>query len=129
MTADRPRTRRVLLVEDDAGIRGFVADLLTDEGYEVLQAADGLEGLAALDRWRPDVIVLDLMMPRLDGFGFRARQRARPDVSEVPVIVTSARQPIGPDVAALAPAAVVPKPFDADALVALVGRLVGGGVA
>jgi two-component system, OmpR family, response regulator MprA len=116
-------TRHVLLVEDDAGIREFMAELLVDEGYDVTQAGDGNEGLAALDRHPPDVIVLDLMMPNLDGFGFRAGQRLRPNAREIPVILITARRSLGPDVEALEVDAILPKPFEVDTLISLLSRI------
>ncbi|MEX2373035.1 MAG: response regulator, partial [Dehalococcoidia bacterium] len=65
MTPDAPV--RVLVLEDEDSIRRLTVDLLTDEGFEVRAAPDGRQGLAILDEWRPDVIVLDLMMPVMDG--------------------------------------------------------------
>lgn len=115
----------MLLVEDDEGIRGFMADILTDEGYEISQAADGVEGLDALDRSRPDLIVLDLMMPNLDGFGFRAGQLARPAACDIPVVLITARRTLGPDVEAMGVASILPKPFEVEALISLVERLTG----
>src|SRR5581483_10950225 len=78
-----PRTtpmtaRRVLVVEDDRGIRDLLAAVLTDEGFDVRQAANGKEALAVLERWQPDAILLDLMMPVMDGWTFRREQRRRP---------------------------------------------------
>ena len=121
--AEKPR---VLLVEDDAGIRSVMADVLADEGYEVREAGDGYEALAVLDRWRPDLIVLDLMMPNLDGFGFRRAQRARPDARDIPILVVTARPSLGAEVEALDAAAVIPKPFDVDTLVVRVEQALRG---
>ena len=70
------RPCRVLVIEDDATIRGVVAEMLLDEGYEPFLAINGQDGLAQLAACRPDLIILDLMMPVLDGVAFRAAQRA-----------------------------------------------------
>jgi CheY-like chemotaxis protein len=116
---------RVLVVEDDVGIRSFLADLLGDEGYQVREAEDGRAALPVLEAWRPDLIVLDLMMPNLDGFGFRAAQREQPETREIPVVVVTARQKLGAaELAELAPAAVLAKPFDAAALLGTIAEIV-----
>jgi DNA-binding response OmpR family regulator len=101
---------RILVVDDDQDLRRMVALALADEGYEVRAVPDGRAALALLETWRPRVIVLDLMMPVLDGWGFRARQLATPGAADVPVIVLSAARDLRVEV--LRPAAVVPKPFN-----------------
>jgi CheY-like chemotaxis protein len=88
----------------------MLALALADEGYDVRAAADGRAALALLATWQPHVIVLDLMMPVLDGWGFRARQLATPGAADVPVIVLSAARDLRVEL--LRPAAVVPKPFN-----------------
>jgi len=85
--------------------------MLPDEGYVVREAADGLSALEALATWTPTVIILDLMMPVMDGREFRAGQRALDRAVDVPVVVLSAsRQIRATD--DLDAAAVIPKPFD-----------------
>jgi CheY-like chemotaxis protein len=80
----------VLLIEDDVHVRHVVAEALADEGYAVREAADGRAALEQLATWRPDVILLDLMMPGLDGRAFRAEQRARGLAADAPLVVLSA---------------------------------------
>jgi len=80
---------RILLVEDDPGLREGLGDALEAEGYEVLKAEDGPSGLECGLRDDPDLIVLDLMLPRLDGFEVLRRLRA--DGVESPVLVLTAR--------------------------------------
>ena len=116
---------RVLVVEDEPSVRGLVAEALEAEGYEIRAAADGLEALGVLERWRPDLIVLDLMMPVMDGWSFRARQLALGEAAGIPVVVLSAAYEARRQGEALGAAAVVPKPFDLEALLGTVGRLVG----
>lgn len=118
---DEPR--RVLIVDDDETIRGFLTELLTDEGYETRVATNGAEGLELLRGWCPDAIMLDMMMPVLDGWSFREAQLALPGAAEVPVIVLSASRDLGDGVAAFAPAACVPKPFDLAPLLDTLERL------
>src|SRR4051794_21638581 len=69
---------RVLVVDDEPAVGRVVSDLLGDEGYEVRWATNGEEALRVLDVWLPDVIVLDLMMPVMDGPSFRVAQRHLP---------------------------------------------------
>jgi DNA-binding response OmpR family regulator len=79
---------RILLVEDDASIREQTGLLLRDEGYEVDEAATGEAGLAAFERRVADCVLLDVMLPDLDGFEVCRRLRSR---SDVPVIMVTAR--------------------------------------
>src|SRR5512142_2938239 len=85
--------RRVLIVEDDVDIRETLGELLATAGYETAGAANGLDGLAAARRAPPDLIVLDLMMPVMDGWEFRSAQRRDPALASIPVIVISASAP------------------------------------
>ena len=113
-------TRRVLVVDDDRAIRGFVAEVLKDEGYEVKTAGDGSEALAVSREWRPDLIVLDLMMPNMDGWAFRARQRQLDALADVPVVVTSAATTLRTNRQALEPCVLLAKPFELDDLIGAV---------
>jgi CheY-like chemotaxis protein len=117
--------RRVLVVDDDPSIQGFLAEALADEGYRVRTAANGREALAILGEWRPDLILLDLMMPEMDGWAFRGEQRAMPAVSDVPVIVLSATRELAARTRDLEPVQVVSKPFDLGALLGTIDRLTG----
>jgi CheY-like chemotaxis protein len=76
-----PPALPVLIVEDDASIRDVLADVLADEGYPTLMAEHGADALTCLEQTRPCLILLDLMMPVLDGFGVRAIQRATPHLA------------------------------------------------
>src|SRR5581483_2801952 len=118
---------RVLVVDDDEVIRGFLREALEDDGYDVEVAGDGREALAVVDRWRPDLILLDLMMPEMDGWTFRAELRRHPDLAEIPVIVLSAVRDLGARAAALEAAALVAKPFDLDRLLETIGRVARAG--
>jgi signal transduction histidine kinase/DNA-binding response OmpR family regulator len=84
------RRAHVLVADDNADMRDYVRRLL-GERYAVETAADGQAALEAAERRRPDLVVSDVMMPRLDGFGLLAAIRARPGLREVPVILLSAR--------------------------------------
>jgi CheY-like chemotaxis protein len=82
--------RRVLVVEDDDDIRSLLAELLEEEGYEVVSAADGRQGLERAHEQPPHVILLDLMMPVMNGWEFREEQKRDPTIAGVPVVVVSA---------------------------------------
>src|SRR5262249_18358315 len=80
----------VLVVEDDRGIQWMIADDLADRGHTVLTACDGKEALECLRGTRPEVIVLDLVLPRVDGWEFARRYRTITGGSAIPIVVVSA---------------------------------------
>jgi type II secretory ATPase GspE/PulE/Tfp pilus assembly ATPase PilB-like protein/ActR/RegA family two-component response regulator len=91
-SAPSPSSReRVLLVEDEAPLRGVLRDLLEREGYTVIEAADGVQALDGIDRSAPDLVVLDLNLPRLDGFGVLKHLRTRASTATLPVLVLTAK--------------------------------------
>jgi CheY-like chemotaxis protein len=81
---------QILIVDDDPFIRMLVTDVLEMEGYTVRAAADGAAGLFEYTSMRPDCVVLDVMMPGLDGFEVLRRIRALEDVPPVPVVMLTA---------------------------------------
>lgn len=81
--------RKILVVDDDPVFRELLAVVLGEESVTVEQARDGLEALEAVERLRPEVVVLDLMMPGLDGWGFLAGLRSRPDLAGTEVVVVT----------------------------------------
>lgn len=117
---------RVLVVDDDALIRDTLATALSDEGYAVRVAPDGQIALETLYEWLPDLIVLDMMMPVMDGPAFRAAQRGLEPAANIPVIVLSAAHNIHARAAGLGATAVLPKPFDLGILLATVEQTVRG---
>ncbi len=83
--------RRVLVIDDDDLMRGGICQSLRRDGWEVGEAANGRLGLDSLAKSRPDVIMLDLMMPEMNGFEFLAEIRARPEWRDIPVLVITAK--------------------------------------
>ncbi len=81
---------RVLVVDDDESIREIIERTLTSAGYSVETAENGLDGLAALEGALPDLIVLDLMMPEMDGFQFLDHLKQKPQHRDIPVVVATA---------------------------------------
>jgi len=80
---------RVLLAEDDRMLRTAAATMLRRSGFDVVTAEDGEQALALAETARPEVILLDLLMPKVDGFEALRRLRASPATREVPIIVLS----------------------------------------
>jgi len=83
--------RKVLLVDDEDSLRKVLKDLLERDGYEVSEARDGVQALDQVDRIGPDIIVLDLNLPALDGYGVLSQLRSRPATAGIPVIVLTAK--------------------------------------
>ena len=89
--AGRGRGSCVLLVEDEDQLRRVMKDLLEREGYIVAEARDGVQALDQVDRFAPDVIILDLNLPGLDGYGVLTQLRSRPATRDIPVMVLTAK--------------------------------------
>jgi two-component system phosphate regulon response regulator PhoB len=86
-----PPKAMILLVEDEDTLRRVMRDLLEQEGYAVCEAADGAEALEQVDRHAPDLVLLDLNLPNVDGYTVLAQLRSRPATRDLPVVVLSAR--------------------------------------
>ncbi|MFI5983789.1 response regulator transcription factor [Streptomyces sp. NPDC051555] len=123
MTEVNENRRTVLVVEDDPGVRSTLDQLLRFEGYRVLLACDGLEALAVLERESPDLAVVDVVMPGLDGLALCRMLRRRGD--RLPVLVLTARHQIGDRVAGLDAGAddYLSKPFATEELFARIRAL------
>jgi two-component system response regulator MprA len=113
---DEPVGLRVLVADDDPAIRMLVQRVLLRQGYDVSTATDGADAIVQLEANRFDLLVLDLMMPRVDGLGVIAHLQSR-GVTTPPILVMTAA---APDVLRRLPydriAKVITKPFDLDAL-------------
>ena len=82
-------TKRILVVEDQEDLRGVLRDLLTGSGYEMVEAADGGEGVAKAKSERPDLILMDIQLPVLDGYETTRQIRADPNLKATPIIAVS----------------------------------------
>src|SRR3954471_18274194 len=82
---------RVLVVDDSQPVRDLLVVNLELEGLEVRVAGDGVEGVAAAREWKPDVVTLDVVMPRLDGFGALQQLREDPTTAHIPVVMVTGR--------------------------------------
>lgn len=117
---------KVLVVDDDEVIRQLISINLEMEGFQVLEAVDGIDALDKVKEFSPDVITLDVMMPRLDGWGTAEKLRADPDTAAIKIILLTARAGSA-DVSQGRQSILIDdyltKPFEPDALVAAVARL------
>jgi DNA-binding response OmpR family regulator len=120
-----PRPPRVLVIEDDAALRKVLELRLGLEGFEVAVACDGQAGLDRIEDFRPDAVISDLMMPRLDGYGFCRAARARPGLEQLPIVLLTAHQRDGDidDLLELGGIVYMVKPFDARTLAGTLRRL------
>ena len=82
-------TKRILVIEDQADLRGILRDLLTGSGYEMIAAADGQAGVIQAKSERPDLILMDIQMPVLDGYDATRQIKADPSLKSTPVIAVS----------------------------------------
>jgi two-component system response regulator VicR len=83
--------KRILYVEDEKEMLELTRIVLEREGYEMLAAVGGAEGIEAIKREKPDLVLLDLMMPDVDGWEVYRRMKADKDVADIPVIIITAR--------------------------------------
>jgi two-component system chemotaxis response regulator CheY len=113
--------KRVLVVDDDPDIRELLFTALEDEGFEVVPAGNGQEALAIIKTFRPDVIVLDLMMPVMDGWQFAAELRSRDE--DIPLVLLSAARDLRSHAKALSAADIIEKPFDLSELLPKIARV------
>jgi two-component system response regulator MprA len=110
---------KILVVDDEAPLRELIVEVLTDAGYAVAAAATGSAAMDQVTRNRPDLILLDLMMPELDGRATVHHLRARAELATIPVVLMSASRGAA-GVAAALQTSFVAKPFDLDRLLTVV---------
>ena len=113
-------SKRVLVIEDHEDNRKIVRDLLTASGYEMLEASSGEEGLASAERERPDLILMDIQLPGLDGYEVTRRVKAIPALNHIPIIAVTSYALSGDDQKAFAAGCdgYVTKPFSPRLLLA-----------
>ena len=117
--------KKVLIIEDDQDIRDSIVELLEDE-YETSTAANGAEALGLLrSESKFDLILLDLMMPVMDGFTFREEQLKNPDWAKIPVVVMSADGHVVAKQTRASAAAYLKKPVDIEELLAMLKKHAG----
>src|SRR5258705_3557545 len=82
-------TKRILVIEDTEDNRQIIRDLLTSVGYEMIEAVDGLEGVTTAEREQPDLILMDIQLPGIDGYEATPRIRAIPALAKVAIIAVT----------------------------------------
>jgi CheY-like chemotaxis protein len=111
----------ILIVDDDQSIRFTVNEILEDEGYVVEAASDGLDALARLDGFFPALILLDIAMPRMDGYEFADRLRALGLHERIPIVVLTADERARQKTERIGAVAYIRKPFSVEGLLEVVG--------
>jgi CheY-like chemotaxis protein len=119
--------RTILVVEDDRDLRDSIVEILAEHGYRPLPAANGREALDQLrqEREHPSLILLDLMMPVMDGFEFRQEQSADAELAAIPVVLLSAHASVADTAQELSVAAYLKKPVRLEILLEMVARFCG----
>ena len=109
---------RILYIEDSPSNRLLVTRILLVEGYEVLEATDGVEGIEMAKSEHPDLILMDMNLPEVDGYELTEKIKADPDLSDIPVVAMTANVMQGDREKALQAGCVgyIPKPIDVDSL-------------
>jgi DNA-binding response OmpR family regulator len=116
--------KRVLVIDDDLPLRGMLAAALRQHGFQVLLAGDGAEGQRALTIHNPDVILLDLAMPDVNGWDFLQRLQETGHLGRVPIIVISAHVRVEPQaLLQMGVSAILPKPFNLPDLLDVIEHL------
>ena len=116
--------KRVLVIDDDLPIRGMLAAALRQHGYQVLLAGDGAEGQRALTIHHPDVVLLDLAMPDVNGWDFLQRLQETGHLGRIPIIVVSAHVRVETQaLLQMGVAAILPKSFHLPDLIDLIEHL------
>ena len=130
MTTDAPTKKAaptILVIEDYSDTRQLLAGMLRYRGFNVVEAEDGLEGLLKASSIYPDLIILDLAMPEMDGVEAARRIHAQPKLARTPIFVISAyvTKEVEADIRAAGCVAIFPKPFDIQALLAKINSTLG----
>jgi two-component system, cell cycle response regulator DivK len=114
--------KRILVVEDQPDNRRILRDLLGNAGYELIEAETGEEALTALEAQRPDLILMDIQLPVMDGYEATRRIRSKPELKSIPIIAVTSYALAGDEAKALAVGcnAYITKPFSPRALLAKV---------
>jgi len=81
--------KKVLIIEDEDFLRSLIADKLQNEGYEIIEASDGEEGLKKINESKADIVLLDLILPSMHGFEILKKIKKNPETAQIPVIILS----------------------------------------
>jgi len=116
--------KRVLVIDDDLPLRGMLAAALRQHGFQVLLAGDGAEGQRALTIHHPDVVLLDLAMPDVNGWDFLQRLQETGHLGKIKIVVVSAHVRVEPQaLLQMGVSAILPKPFNLPELIEVIEHL------
>jgi CheY-like chemotaxis protein len=118
-------SKTILVIDDDPGVVAIAKHAILSKGYEVITAKDGMEGLEILKGKKPDLILLDVQMPRLDGYGFIRQKFNDPDLTKIPVVVLTAMGKTEPLFKRYGVKAYLLKPINTQDLLEKINTLVG----
>jgi CheY-like chemotaxis protein len=121
--------RLVLVVEDEDAIREVMADVLEDRGFRVVSASNGAEALKCLEVWRPDAVVLDLLMPVMHGWAFMETYYERTGGAAIPIVVVSVNPALPRSFERFGVRRIIAKPFNVDDLLDAVRDAAGSAAA
>ena len=119
-------TKRVLVIEDTMDNRQIIRDLLVNSGYEVIEAEDGVTGVARAAEVKPDLILMDIQLPGIDGYEATRRIKANPEIRQTPIIAVTSYALSGDEAKTKAAGCdgYVAKPFSPRELLAMVRKFV-----
>jgi CheY-like chemotaxis protein len=120
-------TRRLLIVEDNETIRDLWVRVFTARGFDVRVATDGVAALQLIEGETPDLVVLDLMLPWVNGIQILAAARQRPQLARIPIIITTGTATSAFDLRDFGPLRLLRKPFSVAVLVSAVTELLAAG--
>jgi len=105
--------KRILMIEDNEDNRRILRDILTSKGYDVIEAEDGINGVSAAETFRPDLILMDIQLPGIDGYEATRRIKANSETKKIPIIVVTSYALRGDDLKAFGAGcdAYLAKPF------------------
>lgn len=108
--------KSILIVDDDASLLRWISEVLTQQGYEVKTATDGFLALEELKKFRPDLIIIDVLMPRMDGYQLYKELKNNPRTAPIPVLIQTERKLMEDSFLALGAESFLTKPFSAEDL-------------
>lgn len=114
--------KTILIIDDDSDIREFLGDLLATEGFRTHEASSGREGIELAKQTRPDLVLLDIMMPEMDGYETCERLKSDPDTGEIPIVMVTVKNDIA-DISrsvVLGASGFIVKPFDTESFLQMV---------
>jgi len=118
--------RKLVLIDDDPDMLALTRLMLSRQGFEIVEAHDGNQGLATVQQAKPDVVLLDLMLPDIDGWEVCRRLKADPQTKDIPVLIISARPKPKTGQVDVEIAGYISKPFQSTHLVASINAALNG---